>query len=138
MNSKRRVRLFVAVSADREGLDPIQEAIRLFNDRFFFEAHEVLEEVWRQERGERRVFLQGLIQICAAYHHTQNGNLIGAVTLLERGAEKMRRYPAGYLGFETDEFLGHVDADRLRLQLAQDDRNLSDFAYPRLERTIRA
>jgi len=73
-------------SSGEGGLDPIQEAIRLFNDRFFFEAHEVLEEVWRREHGESRAFLQGLIQICAAYHHTQNGNLIGAVTLLERGA----------------------------------------------------
>src|SRR5207237_7833132 len=68
--SKGSVRASVA-AADQRGLDPIQEAIRLFNDRFFFEAHEVLEEVWRQEHGESRVFLQGLIQICAAYHHTQ-------------------------------------------------------------------
>src|SRR5207248_6025892 len=59
-------------SSGEGGLDPIQEAIRLFNDRFFFDAHEVLEEVWRQEHGESRAFLQGLIQICAAYHHTRS------------------------------------------------------------------
>ena len=42
------------------GLDPIQEGIRLFNDEYFFEAHEVLEDVWKQEHGEPRLFLQGL------------------------------------------------------------------------------
>ncbi len=71
------------VGGEPHGLDPIEEGIRLFNDRYFFEAHEVLEGVWREEHGELRFFLQGLIQICAAYHHTQNGNSIGAVTLLE-------------------------------------------------------
>ncbi len=135
MISKGSVRASVA-AADQRGLDPIQEAIRLFNDRFFFEAHEVLEEVWRQEHGESRVFLQGLIQICAAYHHTQNGNLIGAVTLLERGAEKMRRYPAGYMGIETAPFLAHVDADRQRLKQFQSDESTSAFEYPRIERQV--
>ena len=137
MISKGSVRASVA-AADQRGLDPIREAIRLFNDRFFFEAHEVLEEVWRQEHGESRVFLQGLIQICAAYHHTQNGNLIGAVTLLERGAEKMRRYPAGYMGIETAPFLAHVDADRIRLKQLRSDENTSAFEYPRVERRIQA
>ena len=128
----------LVASSGEGGLDPIQEAIRLFNDRFFFEAHEVLEEVWRREHGESRAFLQGLIQICAAYHHTQNGNLIGAVTLLERGAEKMRRYPAGYMGIETAPFLAHVDADRIRLKQLRSDENTSAFGYPRVERRIQA
>src|SRR3989475_13170710 len=83
------------------GLDPIQEGIRLFNDEYFFEAHEVLEDVWKQEHGEPRLFLQGLIQISAAYHHYQNGNLVGAATLLQRGADKIRKYPARYLGIDA-------------------------------------
>ncbi|HYY47426.1 MAG TPA: DUF309 domain-containing protein [Thermoplasmata archaeon] len=123
-------------SGDR-GLDPIQEGIRLFNDRFFFEAHEVLEGVWREERGEPRLFLQGLIQISAAYHHTQNGNLVGAITLLQRGAEKMRRYPAGYLGIDTEDLLAHVDADRARLETIGQGADLgSALVYPTIERKL--
>src|SRR5207247_2604349 len=79
--------------ADGPGLDPIQEGIRLFNEEYFFEAHEVLEEVWRQEHGEPRLFLQGLIQVCAAYHHFQNGNLAAAITPLQPGPDKMRPSP---------------------------------------------
>jgi predicted metal-dependent hydrolase len=126
----------MTVAGDPHALDPIQEAIRLFNDRYFFEAHEVLEEVWRQEHGEPRAFLQGLIQICAAYHHSQNGNFVGAVTLLERGAEKMRRYPAGYLGIETEPFLSRVNADRIRLKEMADGGTPSAIDFPQIERKV--
>jgi predicted metal-dependent hydrolase len=120
------------------GLDPIQEAIRLFNDRFFFEAHEVLEEVWRQEHGEPRLFLQGLIQVCAGYHHFQNGNLVGAVTLLQRGADKMGRYPPRYLGIDTAGLIARIETDRRRIEAIQS--GVGDGAsvdFPRIERTAR-
>ena len=117
-------------------LDPIQDGIRLFNERYFFEAHEVLEDAWRREHGEPKVFLQGLIQLCAAYHHTQNNNFVGAVTLLERGAEKIRRYPPGYLGIDTVSLLAHVDADRAQLLRAQGGPSEPLSAFPRIERKV--
>src|SRR3989442_3365503 len=94
------------------GLDPIQEGIRLFNDEYFFEAHEVLEDVWKQERGEPRLFLQGLIQISAAYHHYQNGNLVGDATLLQRGADKIRKHPSRYLGIDAADVVTQDEADQ--------------------------
>ncbi|HKW43468.1 MAG TPA: DUF309 domain-containing protein [Thermoplasmata archaeon] len=126
------------VEADNvHGLDPVHEAIRLFNDRYFFEAHEVLEELWKQEHGESRLFLQGLIQLCAAFHHVQNGNLVGAVTLLERGAEKMRRYRPGYLGIDTASLLPRVDAIRASLgRQRQGDAPPGEIDFPRIEREI--
>lgn len=131
------VRRPLAKEEDRTGLDPIQEGIRLFNDRYFFEAHEVLEGVWKEEHGDSRLFLQGLIQICAAYHHTQNGNLVGAVTLLQRGAEKILRYPAGYLGIDTKGLLDAIDADRARLEMTGPGAELVlALQYPLIERKI--
>jgi predicted metal-dependent hydrolase len=128
----------MTAEADSPGLDPITEGIRLFNDRFFFEAHEVLEGVWREEHGEPKIFLQGLIQISAAYHHAQNGNLVGATTLLQRGAEKIRRYPAGYLGIGTKDLLARVDADRARLETLGPGTDIeSRIQYPTIERKVR-
>jgi predicted metal-dependent hydrolase len=127
----------MTAEADAPGLDPIQEGIRLFNDRFFFEAHEVLEGVWREDHGESKLFLQGLIQISAAYHHAQNGNIIGATTLLQRGAEKVRRYPAGYLGIDTKDLLSRVDADRVRLETSGPGADIeSRLQFPRIERKL--
>jgi hypothetical protein len=117
--------------------DPVQEGIRLFNERYFFEAHEVLEDAWHKERGEPRLFLQGLIQICAAYHHLQNGNVAGAITLLERGGAKVRGYPSGYLGIDTANLLAHIDAHRQQIARAEDgtepDKPLD---FPRIERNV--
>lgn len=89
--------------------DPLAEGVRLFNTGFYFEAHEVLEEAWREERGESRRFLQGLIQLCAGYHHWTNGNPVGAASLFEKAIDKFREYPDDYMG---------VDLGRLRVQLA--------------------
>ncbi len=100
-------------------MDRIRDGLRLFNEEHFFEAHEALEDVWHRERGEPRTFLQGLIQLCAAYHHFQNGNYVGAVELLQRGADKMRRYPDRYLGFAAANLVGHADADRARILAMQ-------------------
>lgn len=118
------------------GLDPIEEAIRLFNEKYFFEAHEVLEDVWHVERGEPRLFLQGLIQVCAAYHHFQNGNLAGAITLLERGADKMRRYPPRYLRIDAAKLISEIDGDRKRIEsIHRGETADATIDFPRVERT---
>ncbi len=96
--------------------DPIREGIRLFNEGFFFEAHEILEDAWHVERGEPRLFLQGLIQLCAGFHHFQNGNLNGALQLLQRGMDKMRKYPDHYLGFDAGALLVRVEEARQRIE----------------------
>jgi len=101
-------------------VDPIVEGVRLFNERHFFEAHEVLEEVWHRERGEPRLFLQGLIQICAGFHHFQNGNPRGAAELLQRGSDKMRKYPRRYLELDAEGLLAQVDACRGRIERMRD------------------
>ncbi len=101
-------------------LAQIRDALRLFNERYFFEAHEVLEDVWHRERGEPRLFLQGLIQICAGFHHFQNGNPRGAAELLQRGADKMRSYPDRYLGLDAARLLADVDACRGRIERMRD------------------
>ena len=119
------------------GLDPDDQGIRLFNEEYFFEAHEVLEDLWKREHGKAKLFLQGLIQICAAYHHFQNGNLVGAETLLERGAQKMRAYPADYLRIDAAKLLAHVDLDRERIgsmQRGEEENKVLEF--PRIERKI--
>ena len=52
--------------------------IALFNHGEFFEAHEVLEDVWRAAPPGEKKFLQGLIQVAVSFHHRSTGNLIGA------------------------------------------------------------
>lgn len=79
-------------------LELFQRGLDCFNQRHFFECHEVLEEIWLEESEEEKPFYQGLIQLAAAFHHFQKGNLRGALSLLRAGADKLRRYPPHYHG----------------------------------------
>jgi len=97
----------------------------LFNRAHFFEAHEVLEDVWRalpRDRPSRqrlRLHVQGLIQLAVAFHHYSTGNLVGARSVLARvlrnlnGAE--RSFP-------------DLDFERLRTELGDWQRHLAGGA----------
>jgi uncharacterized protein len=56
----------------------LDEFIRLFNKEDFYEAHEVLEELWLETAGDQKTFYKGLIQCAVALAHWKNGNPRGA------------------------------------------------------------
>lgn len=85
--------------------DELFQAISQFNNRDWFECHETLEDLWIAEKGEVRIFYQGVLQIAVALHHWRNGNYGGATGLLERGTELLSRV--------ADE-CQHVDVSGLR------------------------
>ena len=70
-----------------------QNGLILFNAAQFFEAHEVLEDVWRAAPEPERKFLQGQIQIAVALHHHSTGNVIGCRSSLRRGLRNLTPYP---------------------------------------------
>lgn len=109
--------------------DPISEGIRLFNERHFFEAHEVLEDAWHRERGEARRFLQGLIQVCAGCHHYQNGNARSALAVLARGMDKIRGYPDAYWGLDVKQLLAQLEDTRRRMESQSSDPS-TPFQFP--------
>jgi uncharacterized protein len=86
-----------------------QRGVALFNQRKFFDAHEVWEDVWRAAPTDEKKFLQGLIQVAVALHHHSHGNVDGARSLLARAQRNLSPYPESYAG---------VDLSALRRQLA--------------------
>src|SRR5207249_10873206 len=76
------------------------EGIKLFNSAEFFEAHEVLEDVWRAARAAEKRFLQGLIQVAVALHHHSTGNRVGPGSLLTRARRNLSGYPAQLGGLD--------------------------------------
>ena len=83
-------------SSEKE--ERFERGLAHFNAREFFEAHEVWEEVWLVEGEPEKTFLQGIIQIAAAFHHYRRGNTDGAETLLAAGIVKITRFPAEHRG----------------------------------------
>ena len=78
----------------------IREGVELFNTQKFFEAHEALEAIWLKEVGEKKLFLHGLIQVAAAFHHQSRNNLPGFNSLLEKGCAKLKQ--SGAAGKQID------------------------------------
>jgi predicted metal-dependent hydrolase len=79
------------------GTLPEAEVLRrggdLFDDRMFWEAHEVWEEVWRRRRGQPdRDFLKGIIQGAAGMWHATQGNYVGAVSVMSRAVDYLAPY----------------------------------------------
>jgi uncharacterized protein len=102
-----------------------------FNARKFFEAHEVWEEMWLTEGEPEKTFLQGIIQIAAAFHHYLRGNSDGAETLLAGGIVKLSRFPADHHGLAIDEL--RIAAKRWARSIGE-QKNPVDHAIPEIRR----
>src|SRR6266446_9424155 len=76
--------------------------IELFNTRRFFDAHETWEEIWLLSPEPRKTFLQGIIQIAAAYHHYLRGNRAGACGLLNAGLRRLGPFQGTYHGIAME------------------------------------
>lgn len=82
--------------------------IELFNRAAFFEAHEALEEVWREAPQPEKKFLQGLIQVAVALYHYDSGNSIGARSVLRRAFRNLSDYPDGFGGIHSVTLLNSI------------------------------
>ena len=94
-------------AADQRRFD---RAVRRFNDRAYFEAHEDWEDLWHEALGSEKRWLQGLIQVAAAFVHFERGFFDrGFAALMAEGVGRM----AGYEGRTW-----HLDMTHLERVLA--------------------
>lgn len=96
-----------------------------------FNAHEVLEGAWKSCPAEERLLWQGLAQLAVGITHVQRGNVKGALTLLERAAERIGHdpTPAPY-GIDAPGLVAH--AGRLASVLERGVAPTPDQLQPRL------
>jgi hypothetical protein len=76
----------------------LAEGLRCYNAGKFFAAHEAWESLWLASREPEKTFLQGLIQVAAAFHHLQRENRLGTALLLQAALTRLERYPARFGG----------------------------------------
>ena len=71
----------------KESLD---EAINLFNNQKWYEAHDAFEDIWNDLIGDERQIVQGILQISVSQFHLNKGNLNGAMILIGEGLGRIR------------------------------------------------
>lgn len=127
------------VNPPRDDYEPLYLAgVGLFNVREFFEAHEVLEDLWNECAQPDRRFYQAVLQAAVALYHFGNGNLRGAVKLFRSARAYMDPYPEVHLGFDRVEFWRQMDVcfapvfaegvDLLRRDIQPDDALIPTIA----------
>ena len=105
----------------------LAEGLACYRREEFFLAHEHWEAVWLQAQEPEKTFLQALIQVTAAFHHLQRGNVVGAGSLLRAALRRLEAYPPEF---------GGVDVARLREELGLWVQGLGEGrargAFPRI------
>ena len=78
------------------------DGLRAYEENYFFEAHELWEELWSEYYLADRALIQGLIQLAVSFVHLGNGNLNGAKSLLNKSAEKFSSFSGVHRGINID------------------------------------
>jgi len=99
----------------------------LFNAGEYWEAHEALEEVWR-ETGDR--FLRGLIVFAAAFVHVQRNNPSGCRKVLEKCVAWLTPYRPRRWGLDVDRVVAHSELCLERLRSLPEERPLAEHLPP--------
>jgi len=81
-----------------------------FHRQWFFEAHEVLEELWLKERGRPDAdFYKGLIQLAGAFVHLQRDRLRPAAALFKLARANLKKYAAQHQRLDTFQVRGLIE-----------------------------
>lgn len=88
----------------------LKEFIDLFNRKDFFEAHEVLEDLWIETEGEEKDFYKGLIQCAVAFVHLDRNNDKGAMKLFGTACGYLNHYLPDYCEINTESLLEQFES----------------------------
>ncbi len=100
--------LIVDASIEKE--DAVNLGISRFNDERFWEAHEVLEGVWKNALEGERDLVQGIILVAAAFVHHQKFEDRICISIMARARDKLANSGGAYFG---------IDIDRLRAKISE-------------------
>ena len=106
-----------------------------FNRGLFYEAHDVLEELWLAQRdGPHYGYYKGLIQFAGAFVHLQKNRLRPAGALFALSQSYLAKYPSPYQQLDVAHVLRLAGEWILRLERSGYSLNpLADGNAPRLQ-----
>ena len=88
-----------------------------FNQGLYYEAHDVLEELWLPVRHESDgKFYQGLIQLAGAFVHLQKDRLRPAAALFDKARENLKKYPVVHHSLNVTTALKLIEEWVMRLE----------------------
>lgn len=80
----------------------IEYAKSFFNAQKYWSAHELLESVWKDSRGDEKEILNGLILVAAAFVHEEKDEQDICISILKRAMKKLEKGADDYSGIDID------------------------------------
>ena len=81
-----------------------------FNRQLFYEAHDVLEELWLEcRKTEKDEFYKALIQLAGAFVHLQKERLYPSGKLFQLSRSYFVKYPEAYESISVSNILKLID-----------------------------
>ncbi len=103
-------------------LGEFHKAVGEFNDGYYFESHETLEDLWMVTPLPDRQFFQGIIQLAAAFVHLVRGEYPGIIKLLDASREKLGEFAPEHLGVDVAALAAGIERARAELSALGDER----------------
>jgi predicted metal-dependent hydrolase len=95
-------------------LSELHLALEQFNNGYWFESHETLEDLWQETSLPERTMFQGIIQASAALVHFARGEYPGIMKLLDAAIDKLQEFRPSHLGIDVDALIR--DLERVRAE----------------------
>lgn len=107
-----------------------------FNDGLYYEAHDVLEELWLANRGAANDhFYKGLIQLAGAFVHLQKNRLGPSNALFNLAKNNLQKYQPLMEGLDVLAVLALIEAWQSRLAAEPGVNPLGKHLAPKLNPT---
>ena len=108
--------------------DNFFNALNLFNNQKWYEAHDAFEEIWNTLDGDERQIIQGILQVSVSQFHLSKGNLNGATILLGEGLGRIKSRTNIKLGIDLESFCKSLEELLKKLQY-REELNENDKPY---------
>ena len=100
--------------------DAFFDALNLFNNQKWYEAHDAFEDIWNTLDGDERQIIQGILQVSVSQFHLNKGNLNGATILLGEGLGRIKNRINVDLGIDLESFCKCLEELLKKLQYKED------------------
>jgi uncharacterized protein len=120
----------------REFMDArLREGIELFNQGRFFDCHEVLEGLYLKTEDANKPFLEGLIQLAAAFRmFCDFGEVKGAVRMIYQALIRFENYQPAFLRVRVQDLCTAAEAWAKAAERGEEKPSASSIPKIRIQR----
>jgi len=129
MSKAEHIRILLQTAGEDGPRGPYRAYFYFFNRQQFYEAHDILESLWLNERqGPDNNFYKALIQLAGAFVHLQKQRVAPANALFKLSRSYLMQYPATHQSLDVGNVLKLIDEWLQRLETSPNSLELRDVS----------